>query len=189
MAWMPESLWRVFPWDPDAPAGEPFLPPYLPRAQGAGRFDLPGTGVLYLAETADHAVAEKLQRYRGQEIGAAELEEFGRRLALVSVELPAGLDTRVANLCDPDLLARHGIAPDEIAARRAPTSQRIAMRLDEAGYAGLRWWSSFWGEWHGVVLFMESLESRTPRFGAPEALSLEHAAVRDASAALGIQYA
>jgi hypothetical protein len=187
MAWQSGPVWRVFPWDPDAPEGAPFSPSYLPRVQGAGRFDLPGSRVLYLAETADHAVAEKLQRYRGQEIDAAELEEFGRRLALVPAELPPGFGPRVANLCDPDLLARHGIAPDDVAARRAATSQRIAVRLDEAGYLGLRWWSSFWGEWHGIVLFIERMEALAPRFGVPEVLFLDHAAVREAAAALGIQ--
>jgi RES domain-containing protein len=183
----PATLWRVFPWDRGATDGAPFSASFLPTAQGAGRFDLPGDRVLYLAETAEHAVAEKLQRFRGQEVGEAELEEFGRRLALVPVTLPAELRSRVADLCDPGVLARHGIAPDEIAARRSATSQRVAVRLDGAGFPGLRWWSSFWGEWHTVVLFTGRTAAAPPSFGEAEALSLEHAAVRAAAGALGVR--
>jgi hypothetical protein len=94
-----------------------------------------------------------------------------------------------ADLCAPDLLARQRIAPHQIAARRSATSQRIASLLNGAGYAGLRWWSSFWGEWHSVVLFVDRAEASAPRFGAPDALSLDHTAVRDAMAALGMQRA
>ncbi len=52
--------WRVFPWDPAAQPGEPFSSSYIHPSQGAGRFDIPGKLVVYFAETAVHAVAEKL---------------------------------------------------------------------------------------------------------------------------------
>ena len=57
--------WRVFPWDPAAKPGEPFSPSYVYPNQGSGRFDLSGKLVVYLAESAVHAVAEKLQHLLG----------------------------------------------------------------------------------------------------------------------------
>src|SRR5437870_11175131 len=65
-------FWRVFPWDVKAAPGTPFSPQYIPPLQGSGRFDLDGSpSVLYLAESEVHAIGEKLQRYRGQEITEA----------------------------------------------------------------------------------------------------------------------
>ncbi len=61
-------LWRVFPWEPRAAEGEPFSAAFVPGTQGSGRFDLRGGRVLYLAESAEHAVAEKIQRFRAQEL-------------------------------------------------------------------------------------------------------------------------
>lgn len=184
---LPDRLWRVFPWDPDAAAGEPFSASYLSAAQGSGRFDLPGSTVLYLAEDPEHAVAEKIQRYRGQTIDAADLEEFGQPLALVSVRLPAGLADSIADLCDPAILLRHELSPGDVAAHSVAITQRIAALLDREGYAGLRWWSAFRGEWRGVALFTERLGRARLRFDAPEALTLDHPAVIEAATALGIR--
>jgi len=77
--------WRVFPWDPNAKLGEPFSPSYIHPNQGSGRFDVAGTLVVYLAETAVHAVAEKLQRFRGQKINAAISSNPARRWRSSSV--------------------------------------------------------------------------------------------------------
>jgi hypothetical protein len=79
--------WRVFPWDPAAKAGEPFSPGYVHPNQGSGRFDVSGKLVVYLAETAVHAVAEKLQRFRGQKVDRKDLLESGHPLALVECQL------------------------------------------------------------------------------------------------------
>src|SRR5256885_12605128 len=79
--------WRVFPWDPAAKPGEPFSPSYVYPNQGSGRFDLSDKVVVYLAETAVHAVAEKLQRFRGQKIDRQDLIESGKTLALVECQL------------------------------------------------------------------------------------------------------
>src|SRR2546430_15752781 len=75
--------WRVFPWDPAAAPGAQFSPSYIFPQQGSGRFDVAGKLVVYLAETAVHAVAEKLQRFRGQKIDPQDLIESGKTLALV----------------------------------------------------------------------------------------------------------
>ena len=64
-------LWRVFPYDALAPAGAPFSAAWVPRGQGAGRFDVPDASpVWYLAESPVHAVAEVLQGLRGQTLDA-----------------------------------------------------------------------------------------------------------------------
>jgi hypothetical protein len=61
-------------------------------------------------------------------------------------------------------------------------TQAIAAQLARAGYAGLRWWSALSGDWHTLVVF-----GGTIGYKEPEPLTLAHSAVREASAALGIQ--
>jgi hypothetical protein len=180
-----EPLWRVFPWDPAAEAGAPFSPGYVPPHQGSGRFDLPGTPVLYLAESAEHAVAEKIQRYRGQDLAPWDLEEFDRTLALLAVHLPAGV--RLLDLCDPGALARHRIRPDHVAARSLETTRAVARSVHAAGFEGLRWWSSLFGEWHCVTVFLDRVDPARLAYGHPEPLHLDHPAVHDAADALAIR--
>lgn len=183
----PERIWRAFPWNPGARAGEPFSPSCVPPLQGKGRFDLPGVpgGVLYLAETPEHAVAERIQHYRGQSLGKAELRVAGHELALVAVELPPQIRDSLADLCDPNTLIRHGIRPDETASRERRITQRIAAELHSAGHPGLRWWSALSGDWHTVVLFRDRIDPAL-KFGTPEPLTIEHSAVREAARVLGL---
>ena len=171
--------WRVFPWDPAAQPGEPFSPSYMHPSQGSGRFDVAGKLVVYLAETAVHAVAEKLQRFRGQRIDRKDLIESGKPLALVECELGK---IKLADLCDPAVLVKHDIKPDVLASRQIAKTQGIAARLAKAGYAGLRWWSALSGDWHTIVVFEGAIE-----YGKPEPLTIGHKVVVEASAALGIQ--
>ncbi|MET0396684.1 MAG: RES family NAD+ phosphorylase [Longimicrobiaceae bacterium] len=181
------TFWRVFPWDPAAPPGEPFSASFVPGGQGSGRFDvLPGR-VLYLAESPEHAVAEKIQRFRAHELEPWDLTEFGRALALVPVELAPAPAARVADLCDPAVLLEHGVRPDQVAARSRDTTRAIAAGLHARGLAGLRWWSAMWGEWHAVTLFLDRLAEGDLRWGKPEPLSLDHPAVREAADALMIR--
>jgi hypothetical protein len=183
-------LWRVFPWNPAAAEGEPFSAGFVPAGQGRGRFDLPGrpSGVVYLAETPEHAVAELIQRFRSQPapLEQADLVVAGQTLALVAVTLSPAASAGVADLCDPELLARHGIRPDDTAARARPPSQRAAADLHAAGHAGLRWWSAFFGEWHSVVLFRDRLEPGALDYGAPAPLHLAHPALTEAALALDV---
>jgi len=171
--------WRVFPWDPAAKPGEPFSARYINPSQGAGRFDVRGKLVVYMAETPVHAVAEKLQRFRGQKIDRKDLIESGKTLALVECELGR---IALADLCDPAVLVKHDIGPDVLASRDMTRTQAIAAQLARAGYAGLRWWSALSGDWHTIVVFEGKID-----YHQPEPLTLSHQAVRDASAALGIQ--
>jgi hypothetical protein len=172
--------WRVFPWDPAAKPGEPFSPGYIHPRQGSGRFDIAGKLVVYLAETAVHAIAEKLQRFRGQKIDRKDLIESGTTLALVECELDK---ITLADLCDPAVLVQHHIRPDTLASRDIARTQEVAARLLKAGYAGLRWWSALSGDWHTIVVFEGKIV-----YKQPEPLTLAHEVVREASAALGIQY-
>jgi RES domain-containing protein len=171
--------WRVFPWDPAAPAGDPFSPSYIFPNQGSGRFDLSGKLVVYLAETAVHAVAEKLQRFRGQKIDRKDLIESGKTLALVECRLEK---TKLADLCDPAVLVKYGIAPDVLASREIAKTQAVAVTLHEAGVGGLRWWSALSGDWHTIVVFQGTIE-----YGDPQQLTMGHKAVQEAAMALGVR--
>lgn len=171
--------WRVFPWDPDAKPGEPFSPSYIYPKQGSGRFDLADKLVVYLAETAVHAVAEKLQRFRGQKIDRKDLNESGKPLALVECRLRK---IKLADLCDPAVLVKHDIKPDLLASRDFAKTQRVAARLYKEGFGGLRWWSALSGDWHTIVVFQGEID-----YDTPEPLTIGHKIVQEASVALGIQ--
>ncbi|OLC89024.1 MAG: hypothetical protein DMD38_14600 [Gemmatimonadetes bacterium] len=173
------AAWRVFPWDPAARPGEPFSPSYIHPNQGSGRFDVAGKLVVYLAETAIHAVAEKLQRFRGQKINRKDLIESGKTLALVEGHLGS---IKLADLCDPQTLVKYDIRPDVLASRDITKTQAVAAALHKEGFGGLRWWSALSGDWHTIVVFQGEIE-----YGPPEPLTIGHEAVREASAALGIQ--
>lgn len=171
--------WRVFPWDRGAKPGEPFSPSYIYPDQGSGRFDLSDKRVVYLAETAVHAVAEKLQRFRGQKIDRKDLIESGKPLALVECRLGR---IKLADLCDPAVLVKHDIQPDLLASRDSAKTQRVATRLYKEGFGGLRWWSALSGDWHTIVVFQGEID-----YGTPEPLTIGHTIVQEASVALGIQ--
>lgn len=100
------------------------------------------------------------------------------------VTAPRDVLAGLVDLCDPSELLRHGLRPDQTASRDRRVTQIIATTLHAAGHAGLRWWSALFGDWHTVVLFRDLAGDL--EFGAPEPLSLEHAAVREAMRALGI---
>ncbi len=179
--------WRVFPWDPLATPGQPFSSSYVSPGQGSGRFDLRDTPVLYLAETPEHAVAEKIQRFRGLALESFDLTESGRPLALVECDVTAAVVARIADLCDWNTLARHALGPDVVASRQRAKTQAVASLLYSAGFAGLRWWSARSGDWHTVVVFLGRREAGGLRFADPEKLTLDHAAVVEAAAALGVR--
>jgi hypothetical protein len=183
-------LWRAFPWDPAAAEGDPFSALHRPRASGSGRFDLPGLTTAsswYFAETPDHAVGERLQDLRNQELSPEDLEEAGHRLALGSYHLETGVAGRVIDLCDAASLVRESISPDALAALDRRVTQGIASRIHASEYAGLRWWSALIGEWHGIVLFTDRVSLAALRAESPQVLTTDHQAVRDACEVLGIR--
>lgn len=181
------TLWRRFPWDPRAATGEPFSREYIPPASGRGRFDLPNQdgGVLYLAETREHAVGEWLGRFRTAGVEQADLLHGGHTQALVRVELtvPPG---RIADLCDPELLARFRLPPDRLAVRDRRLTHPVAATLRAAGFWGLRWWSAFGGEWHTVALFLDTLPPGVLVWQRPVPLDLSHPALLAAAEWLAV---
>lgn len=77
-----------------------------------------------------------------------------------------GPGARIADLCDAGVLQRLGTAPDRVASRHRTVTQPIARTIWDAEYAGLRWWSRFWGDWHTTVLFTARLTGEAPRLHA-----------------------
>jgi hypothetical protein len=183
----PAPAWRAFPFDPDAAEGEPYSVGWVPASQAQGRFDLPSApgGVIYLAETPVHAVAEMVQHYRGQALDDADLRVAGHPLALASLTLPDQVRAGLADLCDPAVLVDLGVRPDATASVSRRKTQRIASEVHVSGYTGLRWWSALRGDWHTIVIFRDRL-ARELRFGEPEPLTLTHAVVRETMRELGM---
>lgn len=180
--------WRVFPWHPEAEPGTRFSPSFVPEPTGRGRFDLPRdlSPVLYVAETPDHAVGELLQPWRGRHLETSYLTRAGLALAIVELNVPSGSARKLADLCDASHLAATETAPDATASRVRGITQPLARAAWDAGHHGLRWWSSFWGDWHTLVLFTARLSGGL-RFGAPEVLTVDHPAVAEAASQLGMQ--
>ena len=179
--------WRVFPWHPRVASGTRFSPSHVPEPTGRGRFDLPRdlSPVLYMAETADHAVAEMLQPWRGRHLEPFHLTRAGLPLALVEAHVPPASARNLSDLCDASHLAAAGIPPDRTASRIRDLTQAIARIAWDAGHHGLRWWSSFWGDWHTIVLFTARLPADL-RFGEPEVLTVDHPRVAEAAHLLGM---
>lgn len=183
-------LWRVFPWDPNAVESERFSIAFVPGGQGRGRFDLPGNplGVVYLAGTEDHAIAEMIQGFRNSPhpLDDADLTAWGHTYALVDVTLDAGLWPRIADLCEPGILQDVGTTADHPPSRDRRKTQALARDLHQRGHAGLHWWSAFRGEWHTTVLFRDQLFPGAITYGTPIPLSVQHPAVAEAARLLDI---
>jgi hypothetical protein len=180
------ALHRVFPWEERAAAGAPFSPSFVPVLQGSGRFDLTDSPVLYLGESAEHAVAETLQGFRGRPLVDAALRRFGRPLALVRIDVPDELAMPIVDLDDPAQLLALGLRPSDVVSDDRARTRAIAARVHTGGATGLRWWSKLSGDWHGVVLFLARAPFDRLTLGVPEPLSSSHPAVAGACRQLGI---
>jgi len=178
--------WRVFPWDRSATPGQAFSPTHVPTNQGSSRFDIRATPVLYLSESPEHAIGEKIQRYRGQSLKDYDLTESGHPLALVESKVSPDIVSRIADLCDWNVLAKYRVGPDAIASRDVTRTQAIAQQLFDAGHAGLRWWSALSGDWHSTVVFSARLSTHSLAYGVPQVLRVDHPSVIEAASALGI---
>jgi hypothetical protein len=182
-----QRLWRVCPWDPNSPEGHPFSASYVKPVQATGRFDLNGDPpVLNLAQSPAHAVAEKIQAYHGRPMSHSHLAEDGRSLALVEVKVRLR-NGSLADLCDPEELARYGVRPNDLMSRHVGCPQSISRRLHDADLHGFRVWSALSGDWHCTVLFMDRVgRNGTLTFGSPVRLHIRHQAVREAAEVLDI---
>lgn len=186
----PVPLWRVFAWDPDAAEGERFSASFVPGGQGSNRFDLDGDprGVIYLAQSEDHAVAEMVQGLRNgaDPLANDDLAVSGRRYAIAPVTLTAAVWAGIADLCEPSVLADLGITADRPAMPDRANTRRIAATLHDLGRAGLRWWWAFWGEWHTVVLFRARIPTGALTCGEPVPLDVTTPSVQTAARLLDI---
>ena len=186
----PTPLWRVFPWDPEGVEGKRFSASFVPGGQGGNRFDLVGDprGVIYLAESEDHAVAEMIQGLRNgsDPLTDDDLTVWGHRYAMASVTLASAVWEEIADLCEPATLSDIAITAERPAMRDRATTQRIAAALHERGHSGLRWWSAFWGEWHTVVLFRDRILSGDLIYGYPAPLDVTTPSVQSAARLLDI---
>ena len=180
--------WRVFPWDDRAVPGTRFSPSFEPAPTGRGRFDLPRelSNTLYLADSPEHAVGEVIQPWRGQQIGEPHLRRAGLPLALTRVRMAPGIEDDLVDLCDPRVLKDQGIAPDLSTSRHRKNTQPLARQVWDTGACGLRWWSSFWGDWHTLVLFTARTGDRI-EFGDPIPLTPADPSVGQAADLLGIR--
>ena len=180
-------LWRVLPWDPSAPVGQPGHTLWVPREyQGNGRHDAPDLyGCLYLAEVAVSAAAEMLAPFRGTgDLQPELLVRSGRRLALAELEL-AG-DATLIDFDDPAVLIAESLRPSIVATGQRSVTQAYAVgqfeRHSEA--AGLRWWSTLEASWIQVTLFDRALGGLSVR--GVRTLAIDDEAVMAAATFLGL---
>lgn len=192
------TVWRCFPWNPDAADGAAFSPSRIVAGQTVGRFDLHDRPpVRYLADTPEHAIGEALGPFRGTAFVPAYLRQQGYPLALVDVTLVSQLVKRIPDCTDPDTLSTLGLRPDELADHDRKLTQAIARQVYAGGtslhatphgpYAGLRWWSALTGAWHTTVVFTDRVRAGEISFGRPRRLDPGDAAVVRAFSILGIR--
>jgi RES domain len=194
-------LWRTFPWDRSAPEGAPFSCRSVApgHTQNYGRFDLHGQPpVLYLAQTPAHALAEVLRGLKQHPadpfdparhcIDPADLRSGPYPRAIVGARLPAHVADAVPDLCRGDELARFGVRADELCSRDRRVTQAAARRIHAHPDAvpGFCWWSALHGDWHVAVLFLDRVGMDEIELGAPEVLTMGHAAVAEAAEVLGL---
>ena len=186
----PVPLWRVFPWNPAAAEGERFSATFVPGGQGRSRFELPANalGVIYLAESEEHAVAEMIRGFRNSphSLTDDDLTAWGYGLALARATLADEVWPLIADLCDPGVLGALRVSADQPPLRDRRRTQAVAAALHRDGHAGLRWWSAFWGEWHTTVLFRDRLPADALTHGPPALLHPSHPHVLEAARLLDI---
>jgi hypothetical protein len=179
-------LFRAFPPLPGAAPTEPGGALHVPRAhQGRGRHDDPDTyGALYLSRDPAASIAEILIAFRTQPLVARHLMAEGFPYRLASIEDSAVDD--LVDLDDPGTLVERALRPSGVATRVRRVTQRVARSLYEEGAAGFEWWSAIEASWINVTLFEDRVEGRLSVVGAPERLTLDHPAVREAAEAVGV---
>jgi hypothetical protein len=149
-------IYRVIPYLPGAPPGQPGHALYVPAAfQGQGRWDNPSRYVLlYAAPAPETAIGEafaNLQRWSDAMLPVPWLAGARRCLAVLEVDETThptlDLDDAAA------LLDRH-LRPTDVVIRNRPRTQTIAAAVhDEGRWSGLRWWSYHRPQWPVMALW------------------------------------
>lgn len=174
------AFFRVFVHHPDARGprdnGHPLF--VWPR-QGAGRLDDPAGEyrVLYLAATAEAAVAETLGRYprwTPQVLAGPPAAPAGSTLALARYDgTPQVLD-----LDDARRLVTWRLRPSSVVTRDRAVTQAWARRIHLAGeWDGVSWWSAYDATWTVLGLWRYG----TLTVAEVEPLSLTHPALTAAA--------
>jgi len=181
------TLYRCFAWRVEAKSDAADGALWFPRPfQGEGRHDNPDLyGCLYLADRPLSCIVEQFAPFRGQRLIASMLQRRGLPLALGSVEIA---DTvALIDLDDPRQLSRERLRPSLVATRnRAVTQPQVRLLYHRHPFVGgLRWWSSWEGQWMNVTLFDRA--SRAMRLAEVELLTLEHPAVVEAAEFFGFR--
>ncbi|MGH8957810.1 MAG: RES family NAD+ phosphorylase [Acidimicrobiia bacterium] len=175
------TLYRVFPWLPDARRGHPGHPSFVPGG-GAGRIDNPEHYLaLYLSDGPGGACAEAFffKTVWDAKMLRGSPSLTGSVQAIATFELDPG--TQICDLDDASRLVALGLRPSHVVTRDRNVTQAWALSIfQQQNFGGIRWWSYHdprWGS-HGVWA-TSNLELQ-----GVEALTLGHAAVSEAAAVL-----
>jgi hypothetical protein len=168
------TLYRVFPAVQGARPREAGGPLHVARhLQGSSRHDDPARyGALYTSRSAESAVAEALQAFRGRDIEPRHLVRTGRPLSLAEID-----DSRLGplpDLDDPAELVRRSLRPSAVATHDRSVTQPAAGAIYEEGHPGFAWWSTIEASWSNVTLFVERASRRLRISGTPEPLTVGH---------------
>jgi hypothetical protein len=174
-------LYRVFPWLPSAPKGQPGHPTFVP-SNGVGRIDNPKSyQALYLSDGPGGACAEAFFFKKAWDAkmlrGSPNLAGSVRAIAALDLD-PA---VEVCDLDDASRLLELALRPSEVVTRDRRVTQAWALRIfHEERWGGIRWWSYYdprWGS-HGVWA------TTNLKVDKVEPLTLNHPAIAEAAEVL-----
>ena len=168
------TLYRVFPSVPGSRPREAGGPLYVARhLQGSSRHDDPSRyGALYTSRSAESAVAEALQAFRGRDVEPRHLVRTGRPLALA--EIDESRLARLPDLDDPRELVRRSLRPSAVATHDRSVTQPEAAAMFDDGHPGFAWWSTIEASWSNVTLFVERASRGVRIAGSPSPLTVTH---------------
>ncbi len=179
------TLYRVFPYDSNAAPTERGGALYVPPAN-SGRISNPELyAELYLAGTAEAAVAEtfgRLPMWKAADFTHAD----GNPLALAAYRLNSA--AKLFDLNDIAALKKLEIAkPTDVVTRERKITRAWARKIFEmGGYDGASWWSFYNPEWAVYGVWTIATLSRE---SAPEPLHTRHPAVTAAATSIVRQIA
>lgn len=185
------QVYRVFPFDPDATAGQPGHPDHVHwPAQGRNRLDNPGHyATWYYGATPEVAIGESFGNLARWSEEMFEMPAVGRRVLGV---YEIADDPAVVDLDDANNLLAWNLRPTQVISRNRPATQAWALRIfqdtDRHGsrrWDGVRWWSYHRPHWTVVALWYAEGTAPAHRFVAAEELTPTHRAVESARATLG----